>query len=1027
MSADTILANLNPSQRAAVSSTARTLAILAGPGSGKTHTLTSRTAWLLKHEGLQPWNIIVATFTVKAAREMKERIGKLIGDGLESKLVLGTFHSIARRYLARYGHLIDIPKEFGIADSSDSLSIIKRIVKRQNLTIDASAARSRISSRKAKGAEHQTAGNGKVSVSKSLEIQEFETCYTEYEEALKRSNLLDYDDLLLRCVDLLRAYPSCVSNVEAVLIDEFQDTNLVQFDLMRLLASQRKRVTIVGDPDQSIYGFRSAETKNFKRMLKQYPETVTIPLEENYRSSGAILLTALEVIQQDEGRIAKHLMPTHTVGTRPVLRKLEAAHVEAKWIVAEIKRCLALTGDLMTFNDIAILLRSAALSRHIESALGKAGIAYRMVGGHRFFDRVEVKLVLDYLRVINQPDNNNALARIINVPSRKIGETTIKSLLEEADQSGITLWILILEHAQGIKSVQKKLNAPAEQGLSSFVNIVLTARKKFLESTESESKITDLIDYIIRKTSLEQYLEKNYPEDHEARWANVEELINQASDFSNLVSTGSEDDEALPDVEGLKQSEDSNVLSRFLANIALASEIKGDETSIPIPQVTISTIHAAKGLEWPVVFIPAAYEGSIPHSRSDDGDEERRLLYVAMTRAKALLYMSYPLLNSRQEQTILSPFLVPQSLQPYLEDKGPSFTSSVTGSIAQILNRSAPKIDLELLKDLDSLEDDCLPIDGSKPSAKDADWTGQGGNHHYTQGQQAPKRRRIDDIGANISLQECYQATYSTTMGQAGSFTTARVTMQSEFVSAGSHFKELSEKSINCVVEKSTQVSSKSKHSEIDLAHKKTYEQKTTKTTLARSTRRPVGQATIQGFFSKPRPPPPSVKPPNSNDTFPQPALPKLPPIAHKITYTAPSDISMPKNDSVILPTLAGHRLGSAKLTTPIRYDLEEEARNKKAYSFLSSSPPRPERHVENFECKVEPVPLHIMPETDTGNATTGVWDKNIPATTMHNTTMARLSTLSMPKRNLGLRREVKPWSAGGGQAFVPPRRVRPP
>jgi DNA helicase II / ATP-dependent DNA helicase PcrA len=380
MSSDNILANLNSSQRAAVSSSAQTLAILAGPGSGKTHTLTSRTAWLLRHEGLQPWNIIVATFTVKAAREMKERIGKLLGDGLEAKLVLGTFHSIARRYLARYGHLINIPRDFGIADSSDSLAIIKRIVKRHNLTIDAAAARSRISGRKAKGAEAQPFGSGKHSSSKSLEVQEFEICYNEYEDALKRSNLLDYDDLLLRCVDLLRAYPSCVSNIEAVLIDEFQDTNLVQFDLMRLFASQRKRVTIVGDPDQSIYGFRSAETKNFKRMLKQYPETVTIPLEENYRSSGAILLTALEVIQQDEGRISKSLLPTHNVGTRPVLRKLASAHDEAEWIITEIKRCLTLTGNIMTFDDVAILLRSASLSRHIESALGKAGIPYRMVG-----------------------------------------------------------------------------------------------------------------------------------------------------------------------------------------------------------------------------------------------------------------------------------------------------------------------------------------------------------------------------------------------------------------------------------------------------------------------------------------------------------------------------------------------------------------------------------------------------------------------------------------------------------------------
>jgi len=378
MNTDGLLTNLNPSQHAAVSSFADTLAILAGPGSGKTHTLTSRTAWLLA-QGLQPWNVIVATFTVKAAREMKERIGRLIGNGMESKLILGTFHSISRRYLARYGHLINIKKDFGIADNADSLAIIKRIVKRHDFNIDPKVARSRISGKKARGATSNEEESRKQGT-KSAEAQEFEKCYTEYEEALQRSNLLDYDDLLLRCVDLLRNHPSCVSNVEAVLIDEFQDTNIVQFDLMRLFASHKKRITIVGDPDQSIYGFRAAEIKNYKRLIRQYPDTVTIALEENYRSSGAIILTALTVIEQDSSRVKKSLLATHTFGTCPVLRKLSGAHKEAEWIVTEIKRIKGLTGDLLDLNDFAILLRSASLSRLIESALGKAGIAYRMVG-----------------------------------------------------------------------------------------------------------------------------------------------------------------------------------------------------------------------------------------------------------------------------------------------------------------------------------------------------------------------------------------------------------------------------------------------------------------------------------------------------------------------------------------------------------------------------------------------------------------------------------------------------------------------
>lgn len=246
--------------------------------------------------------------------------------------------------------------------------------------IDAKVARSRISGKKARGAGYKVDENERKSGAKSVEAQEFETCYLEYEEALRRSNLLDYDDLLLRCVDLLRQHPSCVSNVEAVLIDEFQDTNIVQFDLMRLFASHRKRITIVGDPDQSIYRFRAAEIKNYKRLLHQYPDTITIALEENYRSSGAILLTALNVIEQDGSRVKKSLLATHTVGTRPVLRKLYDAHMEAEWIVSEVLRVKGLTGNLLDLNDFAILIRSSALSRLIESALGKAGIAYRMVG-----------------------------------------------------------------------------------------------------------------------------------------------------------------------------------------------------------------------------------------------------------------------------------------------------------------------------------------------------------------------------------------------------------------------------------------------------------------------------------------------------------------------------------------------------------------------------------------------------------------------------------------------------------------------
>lgn len=373
-----LLSTLNKAQTRAVTSNASTVAILAGPGSGKTHTLTSRVVWLVDHVGYQPCDVLVATFTVKAAREMKERIGKALGGGRERKIVLGTFHSIARRYLATYGQRIGLDPKFAIADDSDSRGIITRICKRLDAKIDPPAAKAWISKKKARGTVGDAPTQSKAA--KDVESKAFMTCYAEYQQHLERSNLLDYDDLLVRCVELLRQYPSCVSNIQSVLIDEYQDTNGVQYELMRLFAQQRRRVTIVGDPDQSIYGWRSAEIKNLFRFLRDFRGTEEISLEENYRSSSSILDVSLRVIQQDKDRYEKVLLPVHKKGTRPVLRRLKNQMDEAAWIVSEIKRAKAMSGGMIKDDDVAILLRSAALSRHVESALGRSGIPYKMIG-----------------------------------------------------------------------------------------------------------------------------------------------------------------------------------------------------------------------------------------------------------------------------------------------------------------------------------------------------------------------------------------------------------------------------------------------------------------------------------------------------------------------------------------------------------------------------------------------------------------------------------------------------------------------
>ena len=747
---------------------------------------------------------------------MKERIARLLGNGLETKLILGTFHSVCRRYLVTYGHLIGLRKGFGIADSADSLSIIKRIIKRLDLNIKADAARSRISSSKAKGIGYEALAL-EATKKKTVDQQEFVRVYEEYETQLASSSLLDYDDLLLRCVDLLRQHPTCVSNVEAVLIDEFQDTNIVQFDLMRLFATKQKRITTVGDPDQSIYGWRSAEIKNLKRMQKQYPDTLVIHLEDNYRSSGAILLAALEVIQQDESRPVKPLLPTHCPGTSPVLRKLPSAAIEALWIVSEIKRCIGMTGRLLNYSDFAILLRTAVLSRHVESAMGKAGIPYRMVGGQRFFDRIEIKVLLDYLRTVSQPDNNDALARIINTPPRRIGESTVKALLEEAEAKKSTLWSLVRDAVQGHSIPATKLSKTAEQGLGNFINIILTARIKMQESENSFSP-QQLLEYIMKKLDFQAYLAKIYTEDHENRWANVEELLAQASDCSPMLAIDpdksiEDEDEALPSIEGLEQGtqgRSEEALSRFLANVALSSELRtedeeDDEEEGPKKKVTISTIHAAKGLEWPVVLIPAIYEGSIPHSRAEDTDEERRLLYVAMTRAQALLYMSCPMKNSQSEETTLSPFLS-KKLTPYLANKGPSFTHGTVQDMSQILRRACPtKQELgECYRKVDNTEDYLWPANGEVEldavESKWDTWDGAGSTNSY---QHTIKRRKISGDEAK----RAYAGTTTKGLTAVISSTYTNVTMQNissfsinnvngGFISAASHLQHVGHQKI---------------------------------------------------------------------------------------------------------------------------------------------------------------------------------------------------------------------------------------
>jgi DNA helicase-2/ATP-dependent DNA helicase PcrA len=1004
---DVLLDGLNDAQKSAVTSHASVLQVLAPPGSGKTKTLTARVAYLVNHERLKPWNIIVCTFTIKAAREMKERICGMVGDSIASKLILGTFHSVARRFLVRYGQEIGIEKNFGIADTSDSKAIIKRIISRHDYTFEPGLARSKISGLKAKG----TSAEQYASSTKQSSQHEFACIYAEYEETLKASNLLDYDDLLLRCTDLLRKHPACVSSIEAVLIDEYQDTNNVQYELMKLLSQKMKRITIVGDPDQSIYGFRSAEIQNLYRMRSDYPDSIVINLENNYRSSGCILSSAMAVIEQDESRPSKPLQATHCVGEQPTLRHLVNTHFEAKWIVEELQRSKTLTAGLLDFNDYAILLRSAKLSLSIEKALANAGIPYRMVGGRKFFDRAEIKLLLDYLRVIDYPDHNDPLARVINRPSRKIGDTTIQGLLQESEAKKVSLWSLVLGAAQGRSRPETKISSQAQKGIDMFVNLILMSRRKLLPQDGEECFLLDVISYLLQKLSFEAYLKSTYKDSWQEKWESVEELVVQATQMVSAISDGSEDvDDALPVVEGVEQRPDTaaDTLSKFLANVALSTATEQPEGE-EVNHVTISTIHAAKGLEWPVVFIPAVYDGSIPHSRAEDHDEERRLLYVGMTRAQALLYLSCPMKQSSQDNTSLSKFVSSRSIQKYFSLRGPSVGCSVITDLAQILRRPCPpSLEVEAARgQLERIEDDKYLLTREEIDGEEPTWNGSNSSNG---GSQPNKRRKTESSYVSASI------TVPTTMHKASSFSTATATLPSGntgFTSA----KILQEtRAIEALTMAPTAAAGKKAYREV-----KRFEENDNKPARSKSVKpRAAGQGSITSFFVKPG---------------------KV--VVEGTPAIGPKAVSLPRSESSLLgqgplsdisnvrsqplrpyqaPTFTSHRPRIAPMSSkPKKADPEPDVGGTR-YVLLSSSPAkpddtRPERlnDAANEDRDAEP-----KSPTKSFNPGASSLTGFRPASTFHTTSVGQLQSGSgPPKRRLGMGRSMQGWSVKHQQ---PPR-----
>ena len=599
--ATNLLDNLNPAQRKAVEVKDGAVLVIAGPGSGKTRVLTSRVAYLLEVRQVFPYRIMAVTFTNKAAREMRERLNRIAGAAGTSDVMLGTFHSICARILRREAPQVGVDRDFTIYDADDQLNVVKAALAEMNLD-----------DKKYKpGAIHHVISTAKNEL---ITPEDFKAdtyfnevarrVYEKYNAILRTNNALDFDDLLMESVRLLQHNPGVCAKMQErylhVLVDEFQDTNIAQYTLIRLISGKHHNLFCVGDPDQSIYKWRGADYRNVQRLQQDYPDLTVVALDQNYRSTQTILDSAMAIIKKNPNRKHINLFTQRGQGPKVVLRELFNAEEEAQYVVDTIAELTS--QKAAESGEIAIMYRTNAQSRAIEDAFIRAGMRYKLVGATRFYARKEVKDVLAYLRLVNNPADSISLQRVINVPPRGIGDKTFAQLDQAARDNGMSCF-------EALK--QGKLSGRSARALSDFA----TLWQQWVRLRD-ELSVGQLFDHILTTSGYREYIKDN-TEEGEDRWANVLELRSVA--------------EAAGDAP----------LSDFLNDVALVSESDNLEESANAP--VLLTLHAAKGLEFRCVFIVGLEEGILPHSRSlDDPEEmaeERRLLYVGITRAKERLYL----------------------------------------------------------------------------------------------------------------------------------------------------------------------------------------------------------------------------------------------------------------------------------------------------------------------------------------------------------------------------------------------------
>jgi DNA helicase-2/ATP-dependent DNA helicase PcrA len=604
-----ILATLNPAQREAVEAIEGPVLILAGPGSGKTKVITHRVAYLVKSCGVNPNNIMAVTFTNKAAREMKERLEQLLGQTVEA-LTLGTFHAICARILRRDGKPIGLDSSFVIYDEEDQLSLTKQAL--EELDLDPKqyaprALRSAISAAKSRLISPEDYAQRVSSYFEEI----VHRIYQRYQQLLSQGQAVDFDDLLMKTVQLFQHHPQILKRYQTkyvhVLVDEFQDTNVVQYMLMKNLAGRYRNLCVVGDPDQSIYSWRFADLRNILSFEKDYTEAKVVFLEQNYRSTKTILEVASAIISANLQRKPKKLWTENEDGASVTVIESYNAEEEAQAVVNEIEKLVS--QEQISLKDCAVMYRVNAQSRALEETFLRYGVPYRLIGGTRFYQRREVRDIIAYLRLIHNSQDNVSLVRIINIPVRGIGHRTINQLQSWSKAHNSSLF-------EAIKQVsnEKILPQRISQALAGF-DTVMTE----LIAHSRELSLSGLLDEILERTKYREYLFSK--EDGEDRWENVMELKNVASEY----------DELNPE----------EALTTFLEKVSLVSDI--DELDEKADAVTLITLHQAKGLEFPAVFIVGLEEGILPHRKSFDDpeelEEERRLCYVGITRAKKRLYL----------------------------------------------------------------------------------------------------------------------------------------------------------------------------------------------------------------------------------------------------------------------------------------------------------------------------------------------------------------------------------------------------